>query len=127
MPTAEAVVNIFFGRRLEGGSIGGFMKGFYLLGVEQSLPNNNGGEDKYLKHYLVQTYDPEKNEETGKVFVRDPIVRSMFLKPGILEVLPAGTPIEFELDSKMRKTNEGKEYEVIVPTNIKAVTRSKAS
>ena len=81
----------------------------------------------YIKHYIVQTYEPDENEETGKVFVRDPIVRSMFLKPGVIDVLPEGTPIEFELDSKMRKTNDGKEYEVIVPVKIKAVKRSESA
>ena len=102
------------------------MKGFYLFGVEQSLPNTLGGDDQYVKHYIVQTYSPEKNEETGKVFVRDPIVRSVFLKPAVLEIFPEGTPIEFELDSKMRK-NGDKEYEVIVPVKIKAVNRSKSA
>ncbi len=95
-------------------------KGFYLKGIEQELPNNKGGVDKYIKHYLVQVYDPE-TMDNGKVFMRDPLVRSIFLRPGILEVLPEGTPIQFELDSKMRRTNEGKDYEVIVPVEIKPV------
>lgn len=97
-------------------------KGFYLKGIPQTLPNSRGGEDDYVKHYLVQTYDAE-TLDSGKVFMRDPIIRTLFLKPGILEVLPEGTPITFELDSKIRRTNEGKEYEVVVPVQIKKAAK----
>lgn len=93
-------------------------KGFYLKGIDQALPNNRGGEDLYIKHYIVQVYEPDVLE-SGKVFMRDPQIRSLFLKPGVLEVMPDGTPITFELDSKMRRTSDGKEYEVVVPVQIK--------
>lgn len=97
-------------------------KGFYLKGIPQTLPNSRGGEDEYVKHYIVQTYDPE-TFDSGKVYMRDPMIRTLFLKPGVLEVLPEGTPITFELDSKLRRTNEGKEYEVVVPVQIKKVSK----
>lgn len=93
-------------------------KGFYLKGIKQELPNNKGGFDEYVKHYLVQVFEPEQLD-SGKLFMRDPIIRSLFLKPGVLEVMPDGTPITFELDSKMRRTNDGKDYEVVVPVLIK--------
>lgn len=97
-------------------------KGFYLKGISQELPNNKGGVDAYVKHYIVHTFEAE-TLESGKVFMREPLIRSLFLKPGVLEVLPEGTPITFELDSKMRRTNDGKDYEVIVPVQIKKAVK----
>lgn len=101
-------------------------KGFYLKGIKQDLPNNKGGSDEYVKHYIVQVYDAE-TMENGKVYMRDPLIRSLFLKPGVLEVMPEGTPITFDLDSKMRRTNDGKDYEVVVPVLIRKAEKTLVS
>lgn len=101
-------------------------KGFYLKGIKQDLPNNKGGSDEYVKHYIVQVYDAE-TMENGKVYMRDPLIRSLFLKPGVLEVMPEGTPITFDLDSKMRRTNDGKDYEVVVPVLIRKAEKTPLS
>ena len=121
-----AVVNKFnvatVGRLDEGVTM---KKGIYLQGVEQVIGQ---GKDSMtlIKHVIAQVNEPVKKDD-GTLYVDDPILRTTYLQPGVLEVLPAGTPVTFEFDTKQRKRNDGTTYEKIVPVEIKPIKPGKSA
>ncbi len=126
MLSAEtAVVNKFnvatVGRLDEGVTM---KKGIYLQGVEQVIGQ---GKDsmKLVKHVIAQVNEPVKKDD-GTLYVDDPIFRIVYLQPDVLEVLPAGTPVTFELDTKQKKRGDGTVYEKIVPVEIKPIKSNKS-
>ena len=101
-------------------------KGIYVQGVEQTIGRGDD-ETKLVKHTICQISDPEINEETGKSFVENPVLWDTYLKPGVLEIMPSGTPITFEFDVKQKRRDDGSTYSKPVPVEIKAVARGKSA
>ncbi len=100
-------------------------KGIYVQGVEQTI-GQGADQSVLVKHVIVQINEPVEKAD-GSLYVDDPILRTTYLQPGVLEVLPSGTPITFELDTKVKKRNDGTTYEKIIPVEIKRVKASKAA
>ena len=50
-----------------------------------------------------------------------------YLQPDVLPILPAGTLVTFDLDTKQKKRNDGTTYEKIVPVEIKAAKSTKTA
>jgi hypothetical protein len=91
-------------------------KGIYLCGNTQIIKDSNGGADTVLiKHVIAQLNDPG---EGG--YAEDPQLRIVYLKPEVMDVLPEGTVVSFEIDTKTSR-RDGKTLEKIVPVNIKPV------
>ena len=99
-------------------------KGIYLQGTEQII-GSGIDQTKLVKHVIAQVDDPTVKTD-GSLYVDDPQIRITYLQPGVLEVLPSGTPITFEFDVKQKKRNDGTKYEVIIPVEIKAVAKKSA-
>jgi len=96
--------------------------GFYLQGVPQQVGQGKDVMDM-VQHLIVEVNQPISREDGSLFLEKKPTIREVYLKPGVLEVLPAGTPITFELDTKIKRTNEGVQYEKIIPVEIKAVKK----
>lgn len=86
--------------------------GFYLQGLPQTLEDKS----ELVKHVIVQV-----NEPNERGFCEDPVIRTTYLKPDVMDILPSGTPVQFDLDVKLRKTADGRSYEKIVPVEIKSL------
>lgn len=100
-------------------------QGLYVQGVEQTI-GQGADQSVLVKHVVVQINDPVKKAD-GTLYVDDPILRITYLQPGVLEILPAGTLVTFELDTKQKKRADGTPYEKIVPVEIKRAKASKAA
>lgn len=100
-------------------------QGIYLQGVEQVIGQ---GKDsmKLVKHVIAQINEPVEKAD-GTLYVDDPILRIAYLQPNILEVLPSGTPVTFDIDTKQKKRNDGSTYEKVVPVEIKPVKSGKSA
>ena len=99
--------------------------GIYLQGVEQVIGQ---GKDSMtlINHAIAQVDEPVKRDD-GTLYVDDPVLRITYLKPGVLDILPAGTPVTFEFDTKKKKRNDGISYEQIVPVEIKPIKSNKSA
>ena len=93
-------------------------KGIYLQGVPQTVGSDKDAMEM-VRHIIVELTDPVEKEKGGLFLEKPPIIREIYLKPEVLDILPSGAAITFELDTKLRKTADGKEYEKIVPVEIK--------
>lgn len=100
--------------------------GIYVQGVEQTIGRDDD-QMTLVKHTICQISDPEVNEETGKTFVENPMLWDTYLKPGVLDILPAGTPITFEFDVKQKRRENGTTYSKTVPVEIKPVRSAKTT
>ncbi|MCM1395850.1 MAG: hypothetical protein NC132_07090 [Corallococcus sp.] len=100
-------------------------QGIYLQGVEQVIGQ---GKDAMtlVKHVIAQVNEPVAKND-GTLYVDDPVFRITYLQPGVLNILPAGTLVTFELDTKQKKRNDGSTYEKIVPVEIKPAKSSKSA
>jgi len=101
-------------------------QGIYVQGVEQTI-GQGSDQSVLVKHTICQINEPEVNAETGKVFVENPMLWDTYLKPGVLDIMPAGTPITFEFDVKQKRTSDGNVYAKPVPVEIKRAKASKAA
>ncbi len=97
-------------------------KGFYLGSLEQVIGKDKD-QTKLVKHTLVDVFDVQERED-GTKYQETPIVREVYLKPGVLKPLASGTAITFDYERKMKRTNDGHEYEQIVCANIKPVAKA---
>ena len=100
-------------------------KGFYLQGVEQTIGQGDD-QTRLVKHVIAQVDEPTVKAD-GSLYVDDPKLWITYLQPGVLEVLPAGTPITFEFDVKTKKRNDGTKYYDPVPVEIKPVRSAKTT
>lgn len=100
-------------------------QGIYLQGVEQVIGQ---GKDQMtlIKHVIAQINVPVEKDD-GSLYVDDPVLRITYLKPGVMKILPAGTPVTFEFDTKIKKRGDGSTYEKVVPVEIKPVNQGKAN
>ncbi len=100
-------------------------QGIYLQGVEQVIGQ---GKDTMtlVKHVIAQVNEPVAKTD-GTLYVDDPVFRVTYLQPDILPILPAGTLVTFELDTKVKKRNDGSTYEKIIPVEIKAAKPGKSA
>lgn len=121
-----AVVNKFnvatVGRLDEGVTM---KKGIYLQGVEQVIGQGKDATT-LIKHVIAQVNDPVEKSD-GTLYVDEPVLRTTYLQPGILEVLPAGTLVTFEFDTKQKKRSDGSTYEKVVPVEIKPLKSGKSA
>ncbi len=97
--------------------------GVYLQGIEQVIDDRNDkgqviGQSKLVKHVIAQV-----NEPNDKGFADDPQIRITYLQPEVAPILPTGTLVSFELDTKTKKRNDGTTWEKIVPAEIKKVDK----
>ena len=121
-----AVVNKFnvatVGRLDEGVTM---KQGIYLQGVEQVIGQGRDSS-KLVKHVIAQINEPVEKSD-GTLYVDDPVFRVTYLQPDVLPILPAGTLVTFDLDTKQKKRNDGTTYEKIVPVEIKAAKSTKTA
>ena len=121
-----AVVNKFnvatVGRLDEGVTM---KKGIYLQGVEQVIGQGKDATT-LIKHVIAQVNDPVEKPD-GTLYVDEPVLRTTYLQPGILEVLPAGTLVTFEFDTKQKKRSDGSTYEKVVPVEIKPLKSGRSA
>lgn len=100
-------------------------KGIYVQGVEQIIGKGDD-QSKLVKHTICQISDPEINEETGKIFVENPVLLDTYVKPGVIPIMAPGTPITFEFDVKQKRNDDGVPYLKPVPVEIKPVKSAKS-
>ena len=81
---------------------------------------------KLVKHVIAQINEPVEKSD-GTLYVDDPVFRVTYLQPDVLPILPAGTLVTFDLDTKQKKRNDGTTYEKIVPVEIKAAKSTKTA
>lgn len=100
-------------------------QGIYLQGIEQVIGQ---GKDsmKLVKHVIAQINEPIEKAD-GTLYVDDPVFRITYLQPDILPILPAGTLVTFDIDTKQKKRSDGTMYEKVVPVEIKAVKSTKTA
>ena len=100
-------------------------QGIYLQGVEQVIGQGRDSS-KLVKHVIAQINEPVEKSD-GTLYVIDPVFRVTYLQPDVLPILPAGTLVTFDLDTKQKKRNDGTTYEKIVPVEIKAAKSTKTA
>lgn len=98
--------------------------GFYLQGVPQVV--GQGKDEMEMIQHIIVEVTPPTEKENGRFYLdKPPIIREIYLKTDVMEVLPSGTAITFELDTKLKTAADGKKYEKIVPVEIKAAKPTK--
>ena len=99
-------------------------KGIYLQGIPQTVGSDKDAMEM-VRHIIVELTEPVERKKGGLFLEKEPIIREVYLKPEVLDIMPSGTHITFELDTKLKKTEDGRKYEKIVPVEIKQVAGPK--
>ena len=87
-------------------------KGIYL----QGLDNEMSDKSVLVKHSIAQISEPNENG-----FCDEPIVYHLYLKPDVLTKFTPGQLVSFDIDTKIKKDSNGKQYAVPVPVHITAI------
>lgn len=87
-------------------------KGIYL----QGLDNEMSDKSVLVKHSIAQISEPNENG-----FCDEPIVYHLYLKPDVLTKFTPGQLVSFEIDVKIKKDSNGKQFAVPVPVNVTAI------